>query len=403
VTWESVLLEDVATIGDGLHGTPIYDENGKYYFINGNNLRNGRIVTDENTKRVNEHTFESLRIEFSQRTVFMSINGTIGNAAFFRGERIAIGKSVAYFNVNSAISPNYLFYYLQTYQLLKYFEEALTGSTIRNLGLNVIRKATIQLPPLPEQHRIAAVLSDADAYIAALEKLLAKKRDVKQGVMQELLTGKRRLAGFEGEWETAKFGDICDIVRGGSPRPIDSYLTTSSNGINWIKIGDVEKDAKYIRKTAEKIIPEGAIMSRPVKKDDFILSNSMSFGRPYILQIDGCIHDGWLAIQNYEDKFESEFLYYLLSSEWMLNQYRERAAGSSVQNLNKDVVSGVDVIMPTLTEQNAIADILSDMDTEIDGLTTKLVKARLIKQGMMSELLTGRIKLNKEYTDNGEN
>ena len=117
------------------------------------------------------------------------------------------------------------------------------------------------------------------------------------------------------DWEVKEFGRYVSIVRGGSPRPIQNYLTANMDGINWIKIGDVNPGDKYIISTEEKIIPEGKTYSREVHKGDFLLSNSMSFGRPYILQIDGCIHDGWLAIQNYSETFDRDFLFYLLGSE----------------------------------------------------------------------------------------
>lgn len=120
------------------------------------------------------------------------------------------------------------------------------------------------------------------------------------------------------KWEIVELGRVADIYRGGSPRPIQAYLTTRMDGVNWIKIGDVESNAKYINTTEEKITPEGVPYSRVVQKGDFILSNSMSFGRPYILNIDGCIHDGWLTIQNYKNSFDTDFLYYILGSEFTL-------------------------------------------------------------------------------------
>ena len=211
--------------------------------------------------------------------------------------------------------------------------------------------------------------------------------------MQELLTGKKRLPGFTGEWHHEPFGKLCTICRGGSPRPIQDYLTTSDSGINWIKIGDVKPNAKYITSTQEKIVESGVSMSRRVYKGDFILSNSMSFGRPYILKLDGCIHDGWLAIQDYQVAFDTDFLYYVLGSNYVFEQYIQMAAGSSVQNLNKDKVAKLDVFVPPMEEQSAIASILSDMDNEIEALEQKLEKTRQIKQGMMQQLLTGKIRL----------
>lgn len=190
-------------------------------------------------------------------------------------------------------------------------------------------------------------------------------------------------------WKKVKLISRVDINRGGSPRPIDAFITESIDGINWIKIGDVEKGAKYIEKTKEKIISEGEFHSRKVVKGDFLLSNSMSFGRPYILHVDGCIHDGWLAIQNYHVTFDTEFLYYLLSSDDIQRQYKSLAAGSTVLNLNKDIVSDVVVIFPVdLKEQKHISDILSSCDSVIQNTQKVIDKYKAIKQGMMHDLFT---------------
>ena len=195
------------------------------------------------------------------------------------------------------------------------------------------------------------------------------------------------------DWEVIKLGDKVDIFRGGSPRPIERYITTNANGINWIKIGDVRPNDKYIRQTEEKIILEGKSRSREVKKGDFILSNSMSFGRPYILNIDGCIHDGWLTIQNYTECFDKEFLYYLLGSDEVFTQYVQMAAGSSVQNLNKEKVADLQLKVPPLPEQQRIAKALSDVDALISTTEKLIQKKKNIKQGAMQNLLTGKKRL----------
>ena len=195
------------------------------------------------------------------------------------------------------------------------------------------------------------------------------------------------------DWESTCFGENVKIYRGGSPRPIQDYITNSPRGINWIKIGDVGENDKYISSTQEKIIPEGMSKSREVHVGDFILSNSMSFGRPYILNIDGCIHDGWLTIQEYKNTFYSEYLYYLLSSDLVYQQYISMAAGSSVKNLNKDKVSALTVVYPTLPEQERIAEALSDVDSMISSLEKLIAKKKAIKQGTMQELLTGKKRL----------
>lgn len=250
------------------------------------------------------------------------------------------------------------------------------------------------LYPPQEQHRIASALTNIDELIASLDKLIAKKKDIKQGAMQQLLIGNIRLKGFTEPWVEKRLGNCATILRGGSPRPIEAYLTTNQDGINWIKIGDVRPNDKYIRSTAEKIIPEGASRSRQVKKGDFILSNSMSFGRPYILDIDGCIHDGWLVIMDYSETYDMDFLYYMLSSEAVFEQYIAMAAGSSVKNLNKEKVSDITLCSPnSIKEQRAIATILTDMDNELAALEAKRSKYTMIKDGMMQQLLTGKIRL----------
>ena len=195
------------------------------------------------------------------------------------------------------------------------------------------------------------------------------------------------------DWTVANFGSKAKIFRGGSPRPIQDYLTQADNGVNWIKIGDVREGDKYITSTEEKIIPEGVSKSRIVHAGDFILSNSMSFGRPYILNIDGCIHDGWLTIQEYEKTFSKDFLYYLLSSDSVYQQYISMAAGSSVKNLNKEKVSALVVAYPEIGEQEKIAEALSCIDSLIAYSEKELTKKKAIKQGAMQELLTCKKRL----------
>lgn len=156
-------------------------------------------------------------------------------------------------------------------------------------------------------------------------------------------------------WEYERLGNICSVARGGSPRPIEDYLTNDDNGLNWIKIGDTEQGGKYINSTKEKIRPEGLAKTRYVQSGDFLLTNSMSFGRPYILKTDGCIHDGWLVIGNTTIVFTQDYLYYLLSSATMYNALSSLAVGSTVKNLKSDSVKSLLVPIPPLKEQQTIA------------------------------------------------
>ena len=162
-------------------------------------------------------------------------------------------------------------------------------------------------------------------------------------------------------WAWVRLGAVLEIARGGSPRPIQQYLTTEPDGINWIKIGDTDKGGKYIYKTKEKIRPEGVVKSRMVHSGDFLLTNSMSFGRPYILKTDGCIHDGWLVLSNRFECYSVDFLYYILSSPFAYYQFCDSVSGAVVKNLNSDKVANALFPLPPLSEQVRIVQRIEEL------------------------------------------
>ena len=186
------------------------------------------------------------------------------------------------------------------------------------------------------------------------------------------------------DWTYKRIGDVCLVERGGSPRPIDDYITDAPDGINWIKIGDTS-DSMFITKTAQKIKPEGMKKSRYVEPGDFLLSNSMSFGRPYILKIDGCIHDGWLVLRDGQGLFDKRFLYYYLSSPTTYRRFAAMAVGGVVNNLNSEMVRKVEVPVPSMDEQREIANLLDKLNSVIESirrelsLLDQLIKARFVE------------------------
>jgi type I restriction enzyme, S subunit len=156
-------------------------------------------------------------------------------------------------------------------------------------------------------------------------------------------------------------GEVCIVERGGSPRPIANYITNSTDGINWIKIGDAD-GTRYISKTAEKIIPEGVRKSRMVQAGDLILSNSMSFGHPYILKIDGCIHDGWLVLHFDKTVFNALYLQTYLGLPVVYAIFETMAAGGVVNNLNSEIVKKLPVIVPAIDLQEKFAAFVQQND-----------------------------------------
>ena len=224
-------------------------------------------------------------------------------------------------------------------------------------------------------------------------------------------------------WEYKRIGDVCTVERGGSPRPIDRFITDDPDGINWIKIGDTD-DSMFITHTAQKIIPEGMKKSRYVQPGDFLLSNSMSFGRPYILKIDGCIHDGWLVLRDNDNTFDKRFLYYYLSAKPTYEKFKRMAVGGVVNNLNSEMVRKVDVPLPKLEEQSSIADLLDKVNLIISARKEELkhldelIKARFVEMfgdpvsnpkqwkkellGANATLLNGRAYKQDELLDSGK-
>ena len=200
-------------------------------------------------------------------------------------------------------------------------------------------------------------------------------------------------------WCWCRLGEVTEIARGGSPRPIKDYLTTDESGYNWIKIGDTDKNGKYINQTAEKIVKEGLSKTRLVHKGDFLLTNSMSFGRPYILNIDGCIHDGWLVISPKGTVFNKDFLYYVLSSTFAYNQFCDSVSGAVVKNLNSDKVRESLLPLPPLAEQKRIVAAIEKFmplieeygkkETQLKAINEKI--GTLTKKAILQEAVQGKL------------
>ena len=195
-----------------------------------------------------------------------------------------------------------------------------------------------------------------------------------------------RFKGFTEDCEQRKLGDLVIIERGGSPRPINKFITEDENGLNWVKIGDAPERGNYITQTKEKIRYEGLSKTREVHPGDLILSNSMSFGRPYIMAIDGCIHDGWLLIRDNEKRFDLKYLCYMLGTDMMLSQYKQMAAGSTVNNLNKELVGNTVVKYPSPEEQSKMGDYFSIFDNLITLHQQKCDETKEFKKYMLQNM-----------------
>ncbi len=285
---------------------------------------------------------------------------------------------------HTAVEPRFVPYLFRS-QLGREMVKALAqGSTRYNISKGALLEAPIPLPPLPEQRAIAAALSDIDALLAGLDRLIAKKRDLKQAAMQQLLTGHTRLPGFQGEWEVKRLGEICKIGMGRTPSRLNSALW--GRGYVWLSIGDLH--SKVVSQSKEQITELAASTMTIVPKGTLLMSFKLSIGR---LCFAGCDLFTNEAICSFNDlNAEAEYLYYMLGQTHFSLYGRQAVKGYT---LNKESLKLVEVRLPSRSEQTAIATVLSDMDAELAALEARRDKTRALKQGMMQELLSGRTRL----------
>ena len=229
----------------------------------------------------------------------------------------------------------------------EYFNNAvmgqLRGAQLPRVGWQSFASLHIPLPPLSVQQEIVAE-------IEGYQRVIDGARAVVENYRPHI--------AIAPDWPLIELGKVCVVERGASPRPIREFTTESPDGVNWIKIGDAEVGSKFITKTKERITPDGASRSRWVKPGDFILSNSMSFGRPYIMAIEGCIHDGWLLLREQSDRIIQDFLYHILGSKHVYEQFQRAATGGVVNNLNSRLVRGVNIPIPPIhVQEHVVAEI----------------------------------------------
>jgi len=265
------------------------------------------------------------------------------------------------------------------------------GDAVVHISAANLGQLQLSLPPLSEQRAIASALSDVDALISSLDKLIAKKRDVKQAAMQQLLTGRRRLPGFGGNWEHASLGSLVRVVGGGTPKTdVAEYW---DGRIGWCTPSDVTAcRGKYLSATARTITQQGlrASAAQLLPIGALLLCSRATIGEVRIAAIETCTNQGFKSLVC-GDRVNNEYLYYAILM--MKPRMVEKASGSTFLELSKKDTESLELPLPDLDEQVAVASVLSDMDAEIEALERRRDKTRLLKQGMMQELLTGRVRL----------
>ena len=369
--------------------TSEYLTTGEYHLVTGTDFKNGRV------KWTTCHFVEKVRytqdrnIQLQNEDILITKDGTIGKVAFVDKMNIPATLNSGVFVIRP-IRNNYnqffVYYIFNSKYFSKFLSELVAGSTINHLYQKDFISFNFPLPPLPEQITIARVLSDTDNLLQTLQKKIAKKRLIKQGAMQELLKPKE-------DWVINTLGEIANFRRGSFPQPygLDQWYD-ENNGMPFVQVFDVDKNMKLKPTTKQKISDLAKDKSVFVKKGNIILTIQGSIGRIAVTQYDSYVDRTLLIFTEYKIPMDIVFFSFIVQEKFRIE--KENAPGGIIKTITKEALSKFKMVFPkSKEEQNKIATILSDMDTEIESLEKQLAKYKQVKQGLMQNLLTGKIRL----------
>ena len=367
--------------------------------IRGQNMSGRRIsgsfafVTVEKAKALNANLAHPCDVVFTQR-------GTLGQVSLVPCDGFAeylVSQSQMKVSVNRGVAdPDFLYYVFTSdeHQALIRGEAIQTG--VPHINLGILRRIPVQCPPLAEQRTIAAALSDVDALLGGLDRLIAKKQDLKQAAMQQLLTGQTRLPGFHGQWEVTRLADVAQVRTGpfGSSLHESDYVRDGTPIITVEHLGAYGVDHHDLPMVSD--IDRRRLAAYTLETGDIVFSRVGSVDRNALIRSP---ESGWLfsgrllRVRPDRRKVYAPFLSYQFHGERFKQAIRNVAVGQTMASLNTRLLSGVSIVAPSVREQTAIAAVLSDTDAELSALEARLDKTRALKQAMMQELLTGRTRL----------
>jgi type I restriction enzyme, S subunit len=329
--WEIKRLGEITSLlGDGLHGTPKYSFEGEYYFINGNNLSDGIIELKENTKRVSSDEFRKYYKNLTDRTVLVSINGTLGNVAFFNNEKIILGKSACYFNLKENIEKNFIKYIICSPYFQDYLHKEATGATIKNISLKTMRDFELPLPPLPEQKRIVAILDKAFAAIAKAKANAAQNcknaKEIFEGYLQKVFEEKG-----EG-WEEKRLGDIADVIGGYSFKSTD-FKTEGKYQV--LRMGNVRpgiirenESPVYIDNLDKAVLKRALLLKNDVIITQTGTKNKRDYGFTVIIENENYLLNQRISAIRFSNNYLSKFFLYFSWTNIFKNQYFANETGT---------------------------------------------------------------------------
>lgn len=372
--WEQRKLEEVCSeIGDGLHSAPEYDDSGKFFFINGNNLINGHIVINSNeTKRVSENTFEKNNKQLDDNTVLLSINGTIGNLAYYQGEPVMLGKSAAYLKANK-IDKTFLYSLLQTTAVMNNFMLSLTGTTIKNLGLDAIKKTKISIPELREQERIGLYFSQLDHLITLHQQKCVEIKKLKKYMLQNMFPQKDekvpkiRFAGFTGDWEQHKLSELTTMhARIGWQNLRTSEFLDS--GDYMLITGTDFNDGAIDYSTCHYVEKERYEQDKniQIRNGSILITKDGTLGKVAYVQgltMPATLNAGVFNVEIKDENIADEkYLYQYLKAPFLMDYVSKKATGGTIKHLNQSILVDFPIAMPKKEEQVEIGNYFQSLD-----------------------------------------
>jgi type I restriction enzyme, S subunit len=399
IDWNVVKLGVHARFKTGPFGSALHKKDyvfGGVPVINPMQILEGRIVPTSSMAISEAVAHRLADFRMSSGDIVIGRRGDMGRCAVVmpNQHQWLCGTGSMIVRVFSTMNAQFVQRILSSPAFVSAIENAAVGTTMTNLNQSTLGNLQIPLPPtVAEQEAIANALSDADALIESLEQLLTKKRQIKQGAMQELLTGKRRLPGFDGKWHSTQLCALADVRSGGTPSTLNSSYWTGE--IAWCTPTDITalKGDKYLIRTEKTISEEGLKSSSAefIPPNSVLMTSRATIGECAINRNITTTNQGFKNFVPYPS-VDVEFLYYLLMTQ--TNGLLALCSGSTFLEISKTTIQTYRVLVPSdPLEREAIGSVLKAMDSEILNLKIKLTKARQIKQGMMQELLTGRIRL----------
>ena len=379
VEWKS--FGEVAKVQRGASPRPISkfitdDENGIPWIKIGDTSPNSKYVDNTEQKITPEGATKSRILK--KGDFIMSNSMSFGRPYILNIDGAIHDGWASISGFGDRLNADYLYHYLSSDLVQNYWISKINSGSVSNLNSDIIKSLKIPIPPLKVQAEIVRILDTFTALTTELTaELTAELTDRKK---QYNYYRDRLLTFEEGEVEWKTLGEVAKVQRGASPRPIAKYITDNENGVPWIKIGDTSLGSKYVNGTAQRVTLEGAKKSRILNEGDFIISNSMSFGRPYILGIRGAIHDGWASISDFGEKLNSDYLYHYLSSDSVQNYWTGKINSGSVSNLNADIIKTLQIPIPALSEQVRIASLLDKFDTLTTSISEGLPREIALRQ-----------------------